>query len=583
MEEAMAPVVRRFRTQSRAVTVALCTVLALLAGLSVLQAVVGGRATARLERSGDLVEAYLLINRAVSDKDAIEDSYIERPSARAREDFRAAGERLRAALDTLEEEGAADDRLLAGRIARTSQRYSAAMEYLFRAVAAGDTRLAEEIDDTQLDVHGGALGTLVSRSGPEHATEALHEVDELRRRQRSLLALTVVALPVGLLVVVVLGWTLRSLRRRLDLAQAHELAQLERFAHTDSLTGIGNHRAFDEMLHREVARTARSGSPLALIMLDVDGLKAINDAGGHQAGDRMIKSVAAALAAAARASDGVFRIGGDEYAAILPDTTAWGAYEVARRVHAAVGGEGISVSAGIAVAERDMQPDDLVAAADAALFTAKGEGSDTVIHEDGMGHRGQAADAGEERHRATLASALARAVDARDSWTRSHCETVAELSGLTAAGLGLDAEHVADVRLAGLVHDVGKIGVPDAILQKPARLTAEEYEIVKGHSALGHRILEGTALAGVAPWVLHHHERVDGGGYPAGLAGEQIPLESRILHVADAFEAMTSDRPYRDGMSEEDALDELHRHAGTQFDVACVEALSAAVRRPAQV
>jgi HD-GYP domain-containing protein (c-di-GMP phosphodiesterase class II) len=117
--------------------------------------------------------------------------------------------------------------------------------------------------------------------------------------------------------------------------------------------------------------------------------------------------------------------------------------------------------------------------------------------------------------------------------------------------------------------------VPDAILQKPAKLSAHEFEVIKTHSALGHKILRGTDLSREAPWVLHHHERLDGRGYPSGLAGAAIPLESRIIHVADAFEAMTSDRPYRRGMPEEDAVAELRRHAGTQFDPACVEALLA--------
>jgi HD-GYP domain-containing protein (c-di-GMP phosphodiesterase class II) len=181
------------------------------------------------------------------------------------------------------------------------------------------------------------------------------------------------------------------------------------------------------------------------------------------------------------------------------------------------------------------------------------------------------------RHSSELASALARAVDAKDSWTRSHCETVAELSALIATGLGLGGERVEELRLAGLVHDVGKIGVPDAILQKPAALDPAEYATVKAHATLGHKILSGTELTREAVWVLHHHERVDGTGYPRGLRGDGIPLESRIIHVADAFEAMTSDRPYRRGMPEAAAIEELRRHAGTQFDRACVDALVAAL------
>ena len=143
--------------------------------------------------------------------------------------------------------------------------------------------------------------------------------------------------------------------------------------------------------------------------------------------------------------------------------------------------------------------------------------------------------------------------------------------------LGLDAERVAKLRLAGFLHDVGKIGVPDSILQKPGPLTDEEFSVMKTHAALGCRIVSGAELEDESTWILHHHERPDGKGYPDGLQGEEIPLESRIILVADAFEAMTSDRPYRGRRGEEQALLELDRHAGTQFDPACVAALTTIV------
>ena len=180
-------------------------------------------------------------------------------------------------------------------------------------------------------------------------------------------------------------------------------------------------------------------------------------------------------------------------------------------------------------------------------------------------------------HTKTLATALARAVDAKDSYTRSHCETVVELCVTIAERLGLEPDALEQLRLAGLLHDVGKIGVPDTILQKPSALTDSEYETMKTHSRLGHSIVSGAGLLEEARWILHHHERPDGRGYPYGLHGEEIPLESRIILVADAFEAMTSDRPYRRSVPASAALDELHRHAGTQFDPECVAALEGAL------
>jgi putative nucleotidyltransferase with HDIG domain len=176
-----------------------------------------------------------------------------------------------------------------------------------------------------------------------------------------------------------------------------------------------------------------------------------------------------------------------------------------------------------------------------------------------------------------LAAALARAVDAKDSYTRSHSHTVAQLSALIAAELGFTGDRLAKVRLAGLLHDVGKIGVPDAILNKPAALTDDEYEIMQQHAVLGFEIVESAGLPEQGRWVRHHHERVDGRGYPDGLRGEEIPLESRIILVADSFEAMTSDRPYRRAPGREFALAELDRNAGTQFDPDVVEALTRAL------
>jgi len=184
----------------------------------------------------------------------------------------------------------------------------------------------------------------------------------------------------------------------------------------------------------------------------------------------------------------------------------------------------------------------------------------------------------DERHLSTLATALARAVDAKDSYTRSHCETVAELCVLIAGELGLDTDRVARIRIAGLLHDVGKIGISDAILQKPAALTAEEAAIMRTHPDLGAHIVSAAELYEEAGWILHHHERLDGRGYPDGLTGGDVPLESRIIMVADAFEAMTSDRPYRPRRPVDEALAELERHSGTQFDPECIAALCRILR-----
>jgi len=352
-------------------------------------------------------------------------------------------------------------------------------------------------------------------------------------------------------------------------------AELRSVTLTDSLTGVRNHRAFQEDLARERQRAGRSGNRLSLVMIDFDGLKAINDALGHQAGDERIRSLAMCLLKTCRGGDTIYRVGGDEFAAILPGERAGGAFQFAQRLASNLAEDGsVIVACGVAEAARSTTRDELFRRAGVALSAAKRSERRILVYAPGLEPEQTASDAEAEQHHVeTLATALARAVDAKDSYTRSHCATVSELCTLIGVELGLEPQRVESIRLAGLLHDVGKIGIADAILQKPSRLSEKEFEVMKTHSRSGHKIVSGAELPHHANWILHHHERIDGRGYPDGLAGSDIPLESRIILVADAFEAITADRPYRRGRGVREALAELDRHAGTQFDASCVRAL----------
>jgi diguanylate cyclase (GGDEF)-like protein/putative nucleotidyltransferase with HDIG domain len=381
----------------------------------------------------------------------------------------------------------------------------------------------------------------------------------------------------GLLTSLLVLGRLAGYRRLGERVREAELARLAEAALTDNLTGLGNHRAFHEDLRREIARRTRSGSRFSLVMLDLNGLKQLNDRLGHQAGDERIRAVADCLRSTMRATDTAYRTGGDEFMVLLPDERSWGALEFARRLQEETLRHPTkpAITCGITESVAFETADTLLQRADLALYEAKRSGRQIVLYADGLAPKpdiGPDLGATRREHR-LLATALARAVDAKDAGTRNHCETVSELCVLIAQSLGLDADRIERLRLAGLLHDVGKIGVSDGILRKPGRLDAEEAVEMSNHVRIGHAIVASAELEEEARWVRHHHEHFDGSGYPDGLSGEEIPPESRIILVADAFEAMTADRPYRRARPVDEALEELDRLSGTQFDPACVDAL----------
>jgi len=421
---------------------------------------------------------------------------------------------------------------------------------------------------------------LVTRQERE-ADAALAHVATLETAQERMLVAVPIALVLGIGALIVL-WLVAQEIRRQTARRDTELEVRAREALTDELTGARNLRAFRQDLDAAIEQHRREAVPLTLVSLDVDGLKALNDSHGHQAGDELLKRLAAAAQRTIRGADRLYRTGGDEFALLLQGTGAWGALTLVQRLHLELAGAHdhavVRVTAGVAEAEPGAGCRSLMRAADTALLAAKRAGRTTELYSPQVEDDARQARATRSGHYTrTLATALARAVDAKDSYTKSHSETVSALCGLIAAELGLEPQRIDRLKIAGLLHDVGKIGISDAILQKPDRLTCDEFETMKTHATIGHGIVSCADFEDEATWVRHHHERVDGRGYPDGLAGEAIPLESRIILVADAFEAMTADRPYRRGMPTDVALAELRRNAGSQFDPECAAALERAL------
>jgi diguanylate cyclase (GGDEF)-like protein/putative nucleotidyltransferase with HDIG domain len=361
----------------------------------------------------------------------------------------------------------------------------------------------------------------------------------------------------------------------------HRALRAMRLALTDPLTGLGNHRHFHERLQRELQSAEENGTPLTLCFIDIDDFKAINDRFGHPSGDRVLSQVAGRL----RQGGEAFRLGGDEFALLLVDQDENTALAAANSIVARVGAldldhiGNVTVSAGLATFPvQGHGRDELIRLADSALYWAKEHGKNRVrqyrpdVVELAQLKRLAAGPDRAARYRA--AASLAKAVDARDTYTGSHSERVANLAARLAKRLGLDVEQVELTRLAGSLHDLGKLAIPEEILRKAGELTDSERLVLQRHPQIGYRMLDSLGVDPVAQVVLHHHERWDGAGYPNGMRGEESPLGARIIFVVDAYDAMTSDRVYRARRSHEEALAELRRCSGTQFDPLIVDAFA---------
>ena len=348
--------------------------------------------------------------------------------------------------------------------------------------------------------------------------------------------------------------------------------RLESMIDIDPLTNLVNHRRFRELLELDVARAHEEETPLSVIMIGADDIGVLNQTMGHQEGDRVLKNAAEVLRPVGLAS----RYSGSHFALILPGKSLDEAFALAERlvVECEKSSDGVQTfSAGCAtLGPGTSRAEALVLAAELAMSRAHHVGRCSVSRFDSIPGADANADPF-ELHRflrdASLATiqALAAAVDAKDPYTQGHSQRVANYASSLVRHLGGSEEEAQLVFRTATLHDVGKIGVPDAILAKPGGLTDEERETIQTHPLLGELIVKkAPQLQDTLPGVRHHHERWDGKGYPDGLAGEEIPRMARILALADAFDAMTSDRPYRKGLSWDVAIEEIRKGAGIQFD-----------------
>jgi diguanylate cyclase (GGDEF)-like protein/PAS domain S-box-containing protein len=387
--------------------------------------------------------------------------------------------------------------------------------------------------------------------------------------------------------------------------------KLESLALKDALTEIFNFRYFRERLSSEFERAKRTLSPISVMMLDLDYFKSINDSYGHEFGDKILKQVARLLRSELRSNDVVARWGGEEFAVILPDTNRTDAANVSRKilelfqtrnfgdVHNAIK---LKCSIGVVSYPEDplFSVEEIIDAGEESIYKVKERGGDGLAlygHE--IGEQALAEQAMDDRRRfiesvkqklsfyavrsersiLEAIYSLAKSIELRDRRTKEHCDRMVEYAEKTAQRLGMNDFEVDNVRRASMLHDIGKLGISDAILLKPGRLTPEEFEVVKKHPVIGADIISVAGfLRDIVPLILSHHERYDGTGYPRGLKGEEIPLGARVIAVVDVYEALTSDRPYHKAMSKEDAIRIIKEGAGTQFDAKIVDVFLEVIR-----
>jgi diguanylate cyclase (GGDEF)-like protein len=373
-------------------------------------------------------------------------------------------------------------------------------------------------------------------------------------------------------------------------AEVHAEKLLQQASRTDALTTIFNRRHFAEMLDAELERSRAEHLTPGILLVDVDHFKLVNDTFGHVTGDAVLVEVAARLRGALRSVDTVARWGGEEFIVLAPALESGPQlHEIADRLRRGVSGEpvrhgsgtiDVTVSIGGVLADPASSADLLVDQADRSLYSAKRLGRDRVrlfaeLTPDDL--------ASEEPESIRLAQALSLAASVREGMPELHSEQVSELSGMLAEVLGLSADIVLRCRLGGWLHDIGKVAIPDRILAKAGPLDDAEWLAMRAHAEIGEQITRRIgAVSSAAGAVRHHHERVDGSGYPDGLIGEAIPIEARVVAVADAYSAITSDRVYARGRAIDEALSELRHAAGRHHDPRVVAALEHALERRRQ-
>ena len=521
-----------------------------LGSLAMWSSIVTQNHAAGLSRAGVQTSGHLRATQALSLIDTSTDALEQGVIPAELKKLRSAQRVLDDALDRMEGGGTREAREIADKGKPIVRRMKPVIERFLAAPpgfdSSGTAGTEEEMEKilTELEV---VLNDL--HSDPSQLLRK--ELEAVSATEQTVRATAFVLIPLGLGGVAACAWLLSTYRRRADATLRAALETTAEEARTDDLTGLANRRALIEQLEE---RTSGNES-FALILGDLNGFKSYNDAFGHPAGDALLRRLGRKLAAACEGRGIAARLGGDEFCALLDGNVQ--ADEARALLQAALHDEGegfciTSSSGAVAVPEEAATSTEALRLADSRMYAAKA--ATWLGSEQGM------------------YSALTRMLDERHPGLGLHVEDVATLAVSCAQALGLSPDDVHAVERAAELHDLGKVGIPTEILTKEGPLNDEEWEFMRRHSIIAERILGGVpSLKRVAAIVRSSHERWDGGGYPDGLAGSAIPLAARIVFVADAYCAMTEDRPYAQARSAESARSELSTCSGTQFDPIVVE------------
>jgi diguanylate cyclase (GGDEF)-like protein len=535
---------------ARLAVVGMALAVTALGALAVWAAIVTQNGAHELSRVGVQTSGHLGAVQALSvldtQTDALEDGVTERKLRRLR---RAQGT-IRASVERMQTGGVAQAR----RIARDAQPLLARLDPAVDRFLAGPARGGEidEAADEEMDDVIADLQRLLNQSDADPSELLASQLEDVTGSERTVRGTAFVLIPLGLGGVAACGWLLSVYRRRSEATILTALEMTTQEARTDHLTDLPNRRA---LLEEFELRSGR-GESFTLALADLNGFKRYNDTFGHPAGDALLRRLGHKLAAACDGNGIAARLGGDEFCVLVPSEAPVDAVHSLLRQALSEKGEGFHITAASGAAAVPDEADDSSAAlrlADNRMYAAKVSAHPSTEH--------------------AISVALTRMLDERHPGLGSHGEEVSELAVACAETLGLDGDEVNAVERAAELHDLGKVGIPTAILTKAGPLSEEEWDFMRRHSIIGERILAGLpSMERVATLIRAAHERWDGSGYPDGLAGERIPVGARVVSVADAFCAMTEVRPYAEALSLESARAELRACSGTQFDPAVVAA-----------